>query len=193
LDFLSLYSVIKEAYTHNSIEKAHKILEQYAMRFGTKDLLVVYIDGAQAIEKAETAKTRQAIRDKAAVQCEKSLSELEHRINSNMKPRKRHFTDVKSSLAATFYWTLPMHCRPDDVVVSSDSDMMAYSTVSTLWRPISKSLILVYKLEDVRKTLNFSVAQLTALAVTSGNDYGKNVFSLGVATNYSIIKAIPGK
>ena len=221
LDFLSSYSVIKDAYTHNTVEKAHELLEQYAMRFGTKDLLIVYIDGTQALEKAETAKVRQSIRDKAVAKCEKSLSELEHRINSNKKPRKRHFTDAKTSLAATFYWTLSMRrafiqymqqagwkmriceteadvaiardCEPGDIVVSADSDMMAYRTVSTLWRPISKSLILVYKLEDVRRTLKFSEAQLTALAIVSGNDYGKNIYSLGAGSNYSVIKAIKGK
>ncbi|KAG0345652.1 hypothetical protein BGZ54_005519, partial [Gamsiella multidivaricata] len=71
--------------------------------------------------------------------------------------------------------------------------MMAYPSISTLWRPIARNLILVYNLKDVRRTLDFSEAQLTALAVVSGNDYGKSIYSLGAATNYSVIKAIRDK
>ncbi|KAF8942926.1 hypothetical protein BGZ46_006636, partial [Entomortierella lignicola] len=32
--------------------------------------------------------------------------------------------------------------------------------------------------------------QLTVLAVVSCNDYGKNIYSLGLATNFSIVKTI---
>ncbi|KAF9271711.1 hypothetical protein BGZ74_005720, partial [Mortierella antarctica] len=163
-------------------DKAHEILEEYARRFGTKDILILYIDGAQAIEKSETAKT---------------------------------------NLTTTFYWTLTMReafihymqeagwkvwmcetevdlaiaqdCEPDDIVISANSDMLVYSTISTLWHPVSRGIFLVYELEDVCHTLSFTKAQLTALAVVSKNDYGKNIYSLGLATNYSIIKSIQGK
>ncbi|KAI7817782.1 hypothetical protein BC939DRAFT_316439 [Gamsiella multidivaricata] len=124
-------------------------------------------------------------------------------------------------MASTFYWSLPIRasfveymtqagwkiqtceteadvaiardCEPGDIVVSADSDMMAYPSISTLWRPIARNLILVYNLKDARRTLDFSEAQLTALAVVSGNDYGKSIYSLGAATNYSVIKAIRDK
>ncbi|KAF9335429.1 hypothetical protein BG006_000067 [Podila minutissima] len=180
-----------DAYTHNSVNKAHEILEEYE------------------------------IRNKAEAQCEKSLIELKHRIDNNIKPCKQHFTNVKTNLATTFYWTLTMHkafihymqeaswkvqmceteadlaiaqdCEPDDIVISADSDMLVYSTISTLWHPVSRSIFLVYELEDVRHTLSFTKAQLTALAVISKNDYGKNIYSLGPTTNYSIIKSIQGK
>ncbi|KAF9998091.1 hypothetical protein BGZ80_006863, partial [Entomortierella chlamydospora] len=221
IDLLSRFSVIRTAYTQNSVENAHAILEKDIERFGSKDTVIVYVDGAQAQEKEHTAHARQETREKAASRCKAALAMLQDRIDRNLKVRKRHFTDVKTNLASTFYWSLPIRasfveymtqagwkikiceteadvaiaqdCKPGDIVVSGDSDMMAYPTVSTLWRPISKGLALVYKLQDVRHTLDFSADQLTALAVVSGNDYGKSIYSLGAATNYSIIKAIKGK
>ncbi|KAF9344664.1 hypothetical protein BGX26_004059, partial [Mortierella sp. AD094] len=222
LDLLSRFGVIRAAYSQNAVDKAHMILEKDIQRFGSQENILIYVDGAQAAEKKDTAEIRVNARKKAVAQCEKSLTELKGRIdNINTKPRKRHFTDVKTSLANTFYWTLPMReafaeymkeagwtvrlceteadlaiaqeCKPNDVVISADSDMLAYSTVTTLWRPVSKGLILVYDLEDVCRTLSLSRAQLTALAVVSGNDYGKNIYSLGAVTNYSIIKTIQGK
>ncbi|KAK3819915.1 MAG: hypothetical protein J3Q66DRAFT_428615 [Benniella sp.] len=54
-----------------------------------------------------------------------------------------------------------------------------------------RSGFLVYKLSDVLRDLGLSRAQLTALAIASSNDYNKNIYSLGPATNYSIIKTLP--
>ncbi|KAG0294470.1 hypothetical protein BGZ98_001756 [Dissophora globulifera] len=81
-------------------------------------------------------------------------------------------------------------CQPGDIVVSADSDMLAYSSILILWRPISRSLILVCEISDVCQVLCVSRIQLTALAVVSNNDYGKNIRSLEPAINFSIIKAI---
>jgi len=84
-------------------------------------------------------------------------------------------------------------CNPDDVVISADSDMLAYLTISTLWHQVSRNLILAYELEDVHCILSFTKAQLMALVVVSRNDYRKNIYSLGLATNHSIIKTIQSK
>ena len=81
-------------------------------------------------------------------------------------------------------------CQPDNVVISADSDMLAYDSVSILWRPISKYLVLVYKLADVCQQLGLSRDHLTALAVVSSNAYNKNIYSLGSATNCSLIKSL---
>ncbi|KAF9284831.1 hypothetical protein BGZ88_009765 [Linnemannia elongata] len=51
-------------------------------------------------------------------------------------------------------------------------------------------MILVYFIPDILLALGITRAQLTALAVVSKNDYNKNIWSLGPATNFSIIKAI---
>ncbi|KAI1287156.1 hypothetical protein EDD11_010487, partial [Mortierella claussenii] len=221
VDVLSFYGVIKNAYSRHSPEKAHTILEDHLNRFGSKSNLVLYIDGGPALEKQVTAKQRKEARDKATKKCADSIEKLENIINNNSKPRKTHFADVWKSLAGSFYWStedrqsfivymkeagwsvriceteadvaIAVDCQPDDIVISADSDMLAYGSVSTLWRPISKYLVLEYKLTDVCLQLGMTRHHLTALAVISSNDYNRNVYSLGPATNYSIIKSINEK
>ncbi|KAF9109572.1 hypothetical protein BGX30_008315, partial [Mortierella sp. GBA39] len=85
---------------------------------------------------------------------------------------------------------IAIDAEPDDIVISSDSDMMAYASIRTLWRPVSGGLILVYTVPDLLKALGVTRSQLTALAVVSRNDYNRNIHSLGPATNFSIIKSI---
>ncbi|KAF9130561.1 hypothetical protein BG015_003987 [Linnemannia schmuckeri] len=51
-------------------------------------------------------------------------------------------------------------------------------------------MILVYFILDLLLALGITRAQLTALAVVSRNDYSKNIWSLGPATNFSIIRPI---
>ena len=168
---MSRFSVIRNAYTNSSVEQAHSILEKDIARFGTKENSIIYVDGVQAAEKEQTALARQETRKKAGERCKASLDVLEERIDKALKVRKRHFSDVKASLASSFYWSLAMRdsfveymtregwnvvacpteadvaiardCQPGDIVVSADSDMLAYSTISILWRPVSRSLILV--------------------------------------------------
>ncbi|KAG0344392.1 hypothetical protein BGZ54_005874, partial [Gamsiella multidivaricata] len=108
IDLLSRFSVIRTAYTQNSVEKAHAILEKDIEQFGSKDTVIVYVDGAQAQEKEHTAQARQKTREKAASRCKEALDFLQDRINRNLKVRKRHFTDVKTNMASTFYWSLPI-------------------------------------------------------------------------------------
>ncbi|KAG0000528.1 hypothetical protein BGZ80_006346 [Entomortierella chlamydospora] len=66
---------------------------------------------------------------------------------------------------------IAVDCQPDDVVISQDSDMLAYKSVSTIWRPISGYLVLEYKLTDVCQQHSLTRDHLTAIAVVSSNDY----------------------
>ncbi|KAF9911859.1 hypothetical protein BX616_010464 [Lobosporangium transversale] len=75
-----------------------------------------------------------------------------------------------------------------DVVVSRDSDMFAYRNISTLWCPISRGRILVYKLADVLAVLYITRLQLTVPCIVSKNDYTCNISRLGNITNYKIVK-----
>ncbi|KAF8921758.1 hypothetical protein BGZ58_003893, partial [Dissophora ornata] len=187
-------------------------------RFGTKSNTVIHVNGSQAEEKTFTAEIRREARQKAIVRCEASVDELQRRIESDLKVRKQHFTAAWAGLASSFYWSQSMRdafveymhqqgwnivrcdteadvaiardCGTDDIVVSGDSDMLAYHSVSTLWRPVANNVVLVYKPSDICRVLGVFRVQLTALAVVSGNDYGKNIYSLGPATNFSIIKQI---
>ncbi|KAG0274828.1 hypothetical protein BGZ96_004069 [Linnemannia gamsii] len=180
--------------------------------------MTLYIDGGQAEEKINTAKTRDAARQKALDKTEGSLNVFETRLNGGKRIKKRHFTDVKAGFKSAFYWSLPsrqeyanymrhlgwtvvvarteadlaiaLDAGETDIIISKDSDMLAYQSVKTLWRPTSNNLILVYKIPDILATLGISRTQLTALAVVSKNDYHGNIYSLGPATNFSIIKEI---
>ncbi|KAG0025465.1 hypothetical protein BGZ82_009998 [Podila clonocystis] len=103
IDVLSFYPVIKNAYSGHSLDQAQAILEQHLVRYGAKANVVLYVDEEQAVEKQHAAKIREAVQEMATVRCEQSLNELERRIDNNLRARKRHFTDVRTSLAPTFY------------------------------------------------------------------------------------------
>jgi hypothetical protein len=214
------FPVIQRTFSNYNLpqDSAHKILENDIERFGTPLNMLLYIDGGQAVEKENTTKARDEARHKALDRTEKSIKVFEERLDDNLRVRKRHFTDVKVGLKSSFHWSLrsrqefanymrhrgwtvyvceteadlamAQDAKPDDIIISKDSDMMAYQSVKTLWRPVSKNLILVYKLPDVLATLGITRTQLTALAVVSRNDYHKNIYSLGPSANFSIIKEI---
>ncbi|KAG0041804.1 hypothetical protein BGZ83_001285, partial [Gryganskiella cystojenkinii] len=148
VDILSFYGVIKNAYSRHSPEKAHTILEEHLKRFGSKMNLILYVDGKPALEKKETSKQREETRDKATNKFTDSLDKLQGIIENNIKPRKRHFTEVWTALSSTFYWSLQdrqsfiaymqqagwsvriceteadvaiaVDCQLDDIVISAD-------------------------------------------------------------------------
>ncbi|KAK5815552.1 hypothetical protein F5H01DRAFT_405658 [Linnemannia elongata] len=85
-------------------------------------------------------------------------------------------------------------CQPKDVVLTQDSDFFAYDSVTTIWRPVGKwddVKVLEYSREAVLAQIRLSTTKLTALACVSSNDQNKNIPSMGIATNYSIIKDLP--
>ncbi|KAF9286128.1 hypothetical protein BGZ88_009218 [Linnemannia elongata] len=86
-------------------------------------------------------------------------------------------------------------CPPKDIVLlTQDSDFFAYDSVTTIWRPVGKwddVKVLEYSREAVLAQIRLSTTKLTALACVSSNDQNKNIPSMGIATNYSIIKDLP--
>ncbi|KAF9927236.1 hypothetical protein FBU30_003419 [Linnemannia zychae] len=146
----------------------------------------LYIDGHQAEEKSSTTADRERKREQASELTIVALDTLESRLDNDN--RNKGWTvkvaDTEADLA------IAIDADPDNIIISSDSDMMAYATVHTLWRLVSGGVILVYNIPDLLGALDITRAQLTALAVVSRNDYNKNVRSLGPATNFSIIKFI---
>jgi hypothetical protein len=212
------HRVIQHAYSTKSGDEAHRMLEQDIERFGNALNMDVYIDGPQAEEKRFAAASRETNREKALERAEAGLATLETRLSDNSRIRKSHHTTVRAAFSTSFYWSLASRiqfaeymrsrgwtvksCRteadvaiaqdaqPNDIIVSTDSDMFAYSSIVTIWRPVSKLVILVYKVPDVLLTLGITRSQLTALAVVSRNDYQRNIQSLGLATNYGVIKKI---
>jgi hypothetical protein len=214
------YMTIRNSYSHNPDNVAHGILEKAISRFGSSQGMILVIDGDQALEKRGTALERELIRTKALDRTTASLETLETRVATGQRLRKSHFGKVRSGLASSFYWSkehwagfaqymrgkgwivliadteadvaIAIEAQPGDIVISGDSDMLAYNTINTLWRPVSGGLVLVYFIPTLLRSLGITRSQLTALAIVSKNDYGKNIFSLGPATNYEIIKSING-
>ncbi|KAK3813606.1 MAG: hypothetical protein J3R72DRAFT_61852 [Linnemannia gamsii] len=219
LDVLgTCFSTIKDSYTKHSPEIAHEKLMREIERYGTTDNMTLYIDGPQAVEKMWTAQTREAKREKAMVRLDGNLDAFASRMNNGLRMKKQQFIAIKKDLGLSFYWSLESRAEfveymrdlgwtvvfcdteadvrlardaePGDVIISRDSDMLGYANIKTIWRPVSKSLILVYNMSDVLKAIGLSRNQLTALAVVSRNDYQRNIYSLGPATNLGIIKKI---
>ncbi|KAK3831089.1 MAG: hypothetical protein J3R72DRAFT_248466 [Linnemannia gamsii] len=221
LDVLgTCYRVIRDSYSHHPEDVAHGRLEKEISRFGSPQEMRIFIDGDQSLEKRATALERERIRTKALDRTTTSLETLETRVATGSRLRKRHFSDVRSGLASSFYWpkehrmgfaqytrgkgwtvieaeteadvAIAVQAQADDIVISADSDILAYETIKTLWRPVSGGQVLVYSIPALLQSLGITRTQLTALAVVSRNYYNRNIASLGPATNYGIIKDIPG-
>ncbi|KAI8606021.1 hypothetical protein EDD21DRAFT_79587 [Dissophora ornata] len=219
LDVLgTCYCAIRNSYSNTPQDVAHRMLEQEVSRFGSSLDMTLYIDGYQAVEKSDTAAEREGLRKRALERTTTALGTLESRLDQDLRVRKRHFVDVRSGLASSFYWSresrlefaqymqdagwtvkvadteadlaIAIDAEPNDITISGDSDMIAYASIRTLWRPVSGGCILVYTVQDLLRALDVTRSQLTALAVVSRNDYNKNIRSLGPATNFSIIKSI---
>ncbi|KAI7818414.1 hypothetical protein BC939DRAFT_506596 [Gamsiella multidivaricata] len=130
--------------------------------------------------------TERSFRKKAVERADKCLRELEVRVDARrafaMYMRKKQWTIVECSTEADL--TIGLECKPDDIIVSRDSDMPMYKSVETIWRPIPKGKPLVYDVPSVYATL---------LGIVSKNDYSRNILSLGSATNYKIIKELDGE
>ncbi|CAO3566023.1 unnamed protein product [Mortierella alpina] len=83
-------------------------------------------------------------------------------------------------------------CQEGDVVLTTDSDFLAYSRVQTVWRLVTRTKLLVYDIPKLLKTVGLTRAQLTALCIVSKNDYDSNVLRLGTITNFKLLKSITG-
>ncbi|OAQ25053.1 hypothetical protein K457DRAFT_1898402 [Linnemannia elongata AG-77] len=101
---------------------------------------------------------------------------------------ERHWT-VKV-VATEAGLVIAIDANPGDIIISRDSDMLAYGSIVTLWRPVSNDIILVYSIPDLLLALGITRVQLTAPAVISKYDYSRNIWSLSPTTNFSINKSI---
>ncbi|KAF8927958.1 hypothetical protein BGZ58_009995, partial [Dissophora ornata] len=84
-------------------------------------------------------------------------------------------------------------CGPGDAVASRDGDFFAYQQVQTIWRVVgfgARANVHCYHVQEVLLSLGLTRDQLTALCVVTGNDYNKNISTLGICTNYELIKDI---
>ncbi|KAF8948695.1 hypothetical protein BGZ46_005327, partial [Entomortierella lignicola] len=222
LDLLgAFFSVVQQAYSNCSLDDANAILESAISKIGTKNNLIVYIDGSQCQEKLATQELRRKNRDKACQDVRNALDIFHERTASGQRIRKRHFANIRKPLKACYQWTLEeklacskylrsqgwcvVDCpteadvaiakaiKEGDVVVSRDGDFFAYQQVRTIWRVVgfgSRQTLQCYHLDDIMTYLNLTRHQLTALCTVSSNDYNRNIKTLGICTNYDLIKEI---
>jgi hypothetical protein len=191
---------------------------------GNQQRVIIYVDGEPAEEKLATQLQRQQSREKAQSRASDALDVLRNRVDSGLSVRKTNFSDVRKYLRGCFRlstadrdafiaflkskgWIVVLceteadvriakDCQVNDIVISRDSDMLIYTKVKTLWRPIghaTQGKFLVYEIPIILASLDLSRTQLTTLGVISRNDYTKNVPTLGIATNYSLVKRLDGK
>jgi 5'-3' exonuclease len=179
---------------------------------------VLYIDGPSPEEKRETRQRREEKRIVALQKAHIWLSDMETRVGARRRVRKRDFTKLNKLIRAAFYWTqdaraslaiylreqgwtvvecpseadtaIAIDSRPQDIVVSGDSDMLIYATVHTIWRPISRGKYLVYHLPKVLSYLGVSRLALTVLGIVCKNDYTSNLARMGLSTNIKILKSL---
>ncbi|KAF9917207.1 hypothetical protein FBU30_000882 [Linnemannia zychae] len=203
------------------INIAHTRLAQQLLQYGSKDAIVLYVDGHSAIEKSGTHIEREKVRRGHRQSAQKQLKVLVDRLSSKKRIKKHHITKLNNHIKAAFCWKLEdrrsfvqfmtnadfniilcgteadvqiaSDCQPDDVVVTSDSDLLVYKSVSVVWRPVGRGKtrkFLVYKRAAILEVFNLASESLMALAIVSHNDYNRNIPSLGLATNLKLIRNI---
>ena len=220
----SFYSAIRYAYSNfGNIDHAHAaLLKNLEKRFKDNTTAVLYFDGGPCEEKLETQKRRQEARVKTVEAADHHVNTFHQLVTSGKRIRKRHFANIHKHLSNAYRWNSTardglvlvlrskgwsvVQCDTEadvgiardtvegDIVISGDSDLFVYESVSVLWRPQSKAGYLEYQKTGVLSALGLEFAgQLTALGVVSTNDYNHSVHGLGCETNYEIIKTIKAR
>lgn len=173
------------------------------------------------MEKEGTHQTRELIRTKAVNDARKDVDEFIRQVDGGLRIRKQHFVNIKKNIGKAFRWDpaaraslaeyfrernwevvesfteadveITRDCQEGDIVISQDSDFAMYSKITTIWRLISGSRFLEYRInEEVLPALGINRMQLTILGIVSRNDYNCNIFGLGCPTNFKIIKELSG-
>ncbi|KAF9344173.1 hypothetical protein BGX34_005936 [Mortierella sp. NVP85] len=209
LDVLgTFYNEIKNAYSKHPSEAAHHIMEQKLLKVGSKEGLWVYLDGSPSKEKESTHAQREQKRMDNGRRGQQLLEDLRARIEDGQNVSKPMFKDVEKAIGGTFYWSLEsraefvayLHqqgwkhiveaateadlaiakdCQPNDIVISRDSDLLIYPSVTKVFRPISKGRYLQYDVQELTAVLGMNRIQFTVLGIVSRNDYTSNIPSLG--------------
>ncbi|KAG0360409.1 hypothetical protein BGX24_005570 [Mortierella sp. AD032] len=212
VDVASFFSTIRTAYTKNITDrsKAHQALLAHISRFG------------HTSQKKDTHRKREKKRTKALESASSAVKVLEDRVDNGKAPTSQQFKDSTKALHGAFKWSLQdridfvaflhqkqlqaslcnteadvaiaVECKENDIVLSQDSDFLAYNTVETLWRPVGRwretAKVLEYRRSHILTKVILTCEKLTALCCVSQNDYNSNVKSLGVVSNYKIIQSL---
>ena len=146
LDVLgTLFRTISNAYASNPPYIAHLILQNEIERYGTPENLVLYLDGPPAEEKRTTTDLRDKARLKALDDLGGNLDTFDTKLSESSRIVKQLHIAISKGFQKSFY-DVPIFARAakdGDIVISGDSDIMAYQSITTVWRPVSNDLILV--------------------------------------------------
>ncbi|KAK5809455.1 hypothetical protein F5H01DRAFT_323713 [Linnemannia elongata] len=197
----SIFSTIQYAYTHCSREAAHALIHKRLKKLANPLISVLYFDGDPTTEKESTHDERAKVRRKAEVLADQKINEFEKQLsrafqwNSEDRLSLIDYLRDHQWIVQLSPYEADVHiaddCAPGDIVISGDSDLIIHPTVTTIWRPISGSRFLEYIVDEVLAVLGIGRPQLVTLGVVSHNDYNKNIYGLGCATNYKIVKDLP--
>ncbi|KAG0082840.1 hypothetical protein BGZ92_011316 [Podila epicladia] len=158
-------------------------MEKLLRQLGTKDNLVMYIDGHPAEEKRTPMAVAAYYNVNAAFHWTfEDRSDFVDYLQRNGYNAILCDTGADPRIAAD--------SQPVDVIVSRDSDFIGYSSVRKIWRPVGRATenkCLIYCKDDILSSFKLTDIQLTALACVVRNDYDKNVPSCAVTTSYKII------
>ena len=216
-----MYTMLQNRTLWSTSGSAFAAIDQTLLRmFHSRDNIELVFDGESPAEKDPTTLKRKESRNQQRVKASELLDKLEMTVNTTgcwagkgktrsfrMALQRAWYLSVSGREALSEYlkdqgWhsrvadfeadvELPQMCQPMDVVVTKDSDLAAYLSVNTIARPARQGF-LIYDIDKACSVLGLpSRIQLQALAIVSGNDYGRNIYGLGLATNAAIIKALP--
>jgi hypothetical protein len=179
----------------------------------------LHVDGAHSIEKAPEHAHRDRVLDGELNKLESLVERVEARSATGKRTSKSTWMDIERLIRRIFRLSeddksklveglqtqftmckciseadiciarLPTHDRRR-IVVTADSDLLAFQSVTEVLRPLPHSRSFgLYRRDDVLRAFGFtSSSQLVALACVSSNDYGKNVRGFGLRSNVKIIK-----
>ncbi|KAF9918506.1 hypothetical protein BX616_008351 [Lobosporangium transversale] len=168
------FTTIRFTCAFRPLYAARTILGQKIPGVSSKATSVLYLDGEPCTEK-------EALHLKALTQASRFIGQFEMRVKEKQAVRKTLFKSTSKKLLMAFHWRrankdtfdtficlkgwtvvkssteadlqITKGCQEDYVVATTDSDLLAYSRVKTIWRTISSSNILGYDLDSIIKHL----------------------------------------
>jgi hypothetical protein len=150
----TLYGLLRRAYSNHDDDEAQRIFLHGLEKLFVPTTCVLYFDGERAEEKSRVHAQRDQTRKSALAKATTHIQQLEARIDMEQRvPRQLHI-DIRKSLDQCFVWTpisrqglcaflrskgwtvkvciteadigIALDCTAKDVIVSRDSDMLAY-------------------------------------------------------------------
>ncbi|KAG0301182.1 hypothetical protein BGZ97_002906, partial [Linnemannia gamsii] len=165
------YRTIKDAYSKHPQNVANGILQKQVERFGSHLNMSLYFDGPQAVEKPNTAKTREAGRHKALDALSTSMDTFESRMEVVLRIKKHHFITIKKNLASLLELLagrLPE--RLTSTVGGTDYYLLAHQERPDYLHPVAKDGSLPWKAKrDDGSSSSLTSSGTTNTVTTSGS------------------------